>query len=456
MACLVVVACGGNDAPPPPSPSPGNPSPGDVQISAGDRVAWSQLATSAQELSGFQYAIYVDDSRSVLTGVSCGTTAGSVGFDCSAPVPTMSVGTHTIELTAFVVDGGVLESARSSPLRVTWRGLTISSGAPINPNLVTADHVRLNLQVVADTLALPIDLAFTPDGSMLVVERGGAVRVVRDGQLSPQPAIDVSRDLALPEGGLLAIAVDPKFPDNQFVYLLSATKGRDGSQVFTMARYRDVADRLGERAVLIDRIPASNGGASGALRFGPDAKLYLALDDADSANGRAAGSMSSFNGKVLRLNTDGTTPDDQAAFSPIYSLNHPLPRAFDWQSSSGEMWVVDGLEESRGRLTAVMVENARQKRGVWRAQYPLPPGTGPASATFYRGDLIPAFRDNLFIAAETGRYVLRLRFDPKSPERIVSAEPLLQDQIGPVRVVAVGPDQALYICNDTTLFRLAP
>jgi glucose/arabinose dehydrogenase len=66
------------------------------------------------------------------------------------------------------------------------------------------------------------------------------------------------------------------------------------------------------------------------------------------------------------------------------------------------------------------------------------------------------FRDNLFIAAEAGRHLMRFQFDPKNAERIIAAERLMQDQVGRVRVVAMGPDEALYVASDTALFRLAP
>lgn len=91
-----------------------------------------------------------------------------------------------------------------------------------------------------------------------------------------------------------------------------------------------------------------------------------------------------------------------------------------------------------------------------RVQYSLPEGTGAASAAFYRGALMPVFQDNLFIAAEAGRHLIRLQFDPASPERIVSTERLLQNQLGPIRLIASGPDEALYIASDSALFRLAP
>jgi glucose/arabinose dehydrogenase len=353
-----------------------------------------------------------------------------------------------------VVDGGVLESAKSPALRVTLRALTLSSGVEIDPRVMTADHVQLQLGLIAEGFSLPTDLAFLPDGSILVAERGGTVREIRNGELEAQLALDLSAEVWLPEGGLLAITPDPNFQANGFVYVLAAAKGRRGELGFTLARYRSVGGRFGERVVLLDRIPASATGAGAALRIGPDGKIYVALDDA--GNGRAAGSLASYNGKVLRLNMDATTPDDQAGFSPIYSVDHPGPRALTWQPSTGDVWVLDSFAGTSGRLTAVRADAAKEKSGVARIQYALPAGTGAASAAFYRGMLMPVFRDNLFVAAEAGRHVIRLQFDPGSPERIVSTERLMQDQLGPVRVIAVGPDEALYIANDSALFRLAP
>jgi aldose sugar dehydrogenase len=453
MLTAMLVACGGNNPPPPSSSGPGNPS-GDIQVSGGERLGWSQTAANASELATFQYAIYVDGTRSVLSGASCGGEAGTAGFECSAPLPVMAPGAHTIELAAFVVDGSVLESARSSALRVVVRGLTLSSGVQIDPHVVTAEQVRLNLQLIADGLRNPSDIAFMPDKTILVAERGGAIRIIREGELLSEPALDLSSEITLPAGGLLAIALDPQFGETGFVYTLTASQARRDGLAFVLARYRSITDRFGERAVLLDRVPASTDGAGGTARFGPDGKMYVALDD--GANIRARGSLGSFNGKVLRLNPDASTPADQAGFSPIYSLDHPFPRALDWQRTSGDMWVVDTLEQTGGRLTAIGLENAKEKRGTPRQRYALPAGTGAASAAFYRGTLIPIFRDNLFVAAESGQHLIRLQFEPKNPEKVLSAERMLLNQVGPIRVVASGPDGGLYIANDTALFRLAP
>jgi len=111
FAALLVSSCKKNQ-PPPQTPPSGE------QITGNERLGWTQPATDAVELADFKYAIYVDGARSPLAGTSCSPTPSSGGFDCSAPLPRMSAGAHALELASYVKDGTVLESARSSPLRV--------------------------------------------------------------------------------------------------------------------------------------------------------------------------------------------------------------------------------------------------------------------------------------------------------------------------------------------------
>jgi glucose/arabinose dehydrogenase len=446
--CICAAGCSKKE---PEAPDPGNPS-GDVPVSPGDRLGWTQQAADATELASFQFALYLDGARLTLTGVSCSRTASGAAFDCSAQLPTFSTGTHTLELATFIVDGfTTIESARSAPLRVIAGGTSSFSAASML--VVTAEQVRLNLVPVAEGLHLPSDLAFAADGSIFVAERGGAVRLIRHGVLVGTPALDLSREITRPEGGLLAIALDRAFGENGLMYALYAVDAPRNGLEFTLARFRFVDGVFAERAVLLDRTKAAATGASGALRIGPDGKLYVALDSASDA--RIAGSFATYNGKVLRINTDATTPDDQPGSNPIHSLEHPQPLALDWQPASGTLWVVDRAGIDAGRLSAVL-KDAGQSRAAFRTSYALPPGTGAASAAFYRGDLMPIFTGNLFIAAEVGRQVIRLRFDPDNASKIVSVERMLSDQIGAVRAVAEGPDGALYIATESVLYRLAP
>ena len=447
LVCISVAAC---DKKAPEAPDPGNPS-GEVRVSPGDRLGWTQQAVDSIQLATYQFAVYIDGIRAVLSGVDC-TPAASGTFDCSAVLPPLSTGTHTLELGSFVLDGTfTIESARSAALRVIAGGASSFSVSSVS--MTTVEQVRLNLTPIAEGLVLPSDLAFAPDGTIFVAERTGAVRLLKDGVLADAPALDLTRDVGRPEGGLLAIALDPQFADNGFMYVLhTVVAPRDGLE-FAVARMRFAGGTFGERAVLLDRTRADAANPSGALRVGPDGKLYVAFDSASDL--RVAGSFATYNGKVLRLNTDATTPDDQPAAHPIFSLEHPQPLALDWQPDSRTMWVIDRVGANAGRLSAV-VKGTPHSRGAFRTSYTLPAGTGAASATFYRGDLIAIFKGNLFLASEVGRQMIRLRFDPDNATTIISVERLLQDRIGPVRVVSEGPDGALYVATESVLYRLAP
>jgi glucose/arabinose dehydrogenase len=442
LIVFVASACGGNNTPNP--PSNGQDSSGELKVTGRERLGWNQEATSTAELNSFGYAIYLDGVRSELRA-SCGSSRGSDGYACTAPLPRMSVGSHTIELATYIDAGGIYESARSRPLRLSLAALT---STPVT----VSEQVQLDLQLIVDGLSQPSDMAFAPDGAIFIAERQGLVRVVRDGRVMPEPALDLSADVPSPEGGLLSVALDRRFDENQLAYVLYTSGFSSRDLTFMLARFRSVGDRFAERAVLLDRVPASPRGPGGTVRMGSDGNLYIGLDD--SGNGRVAPSLGSYNGKILRMTPQATTPDDQAGATPVYSVDHPLPKAVDWQPSSGELWVVDGLQNASARLSAFVAENARQKRATMRARYDLPAGTGASSAAFYRTNVIPIFRDNLFIAAETGRHLIRVRFDPQNPERVVSVERLLQDQIGALRVVAEGLDGGLYLCNQTQLWRL--
>lgn len=449
VALVCISGCSKKD---PENPGPNNPDlpSGETRVAPGDRLGWSQ-PLSDTDIALLQFALYIDGARTVLAGATC-TPAGS-SYDCSAVLPTMSPGAHTLELASFVIDGSVTaESPRSPALRVV--AVTSTTSGFTSQLVTTAEQVQLNLTPVTDRLSLPSDIAFAPDGSIFIAERGGAVRTIRNGELIEAPALDLSSDIRLPEGGLLAIALDPKFEDNGYLYTLLAAAGpRDGNE-FIVARYRNVAGGFAERAVLLDRIPASPDRAGGALRIGSDGKIYVGLDN--SAEPFVESSFASYNGKVLRLNADATTPEDQPGHTPIFSLEHPQPQALAFQPETGHVWVVDRLgSDDAGRLSAVP-KTGRQTRASLRASYALPAGTGAASAAFYRGDAISVFKGNLFLAAQTGRALMRLRFDPEDPAKVASTERLLEDQIGAIRVVAEGPDGALYVATDSSLYKLVP
>jgi len=298
---------------------------------------------------------------------------------------------------------------------------------------------------------MPTDLAAAPDGRLFVAERSGRIRVVREGERpSPTPPALLDRDA---DAELLALALDPHFDSTHFIYAISVARGRSGTPAFVLSRFREAGETFGDRAVLLDEVAAS-GTPAATLRFGPDGKLYAALDDGDvPAN---AGDLAAFNGKILRLNSDGSTPDDQAGATPVYSYEYRSPRGFDWQPGSGTLWIADGAPGGAARLKAVGVSVDRPRRAKTLVTYSVPGLFGASSAAFYRGDLIPAFRGDLFLAADAGQHVLRIRFDRQNPTRVVATERLLEDVAGGVRVVFVRADGTMFLATNGELLRVGP
>jgi aldose sugar dehydrogenase len=437
ITLLVVAGCGGTP-PAPTVPGPG----GGESITGRERIGWDQQASDAVELATFRYAIYVDGARSELTETSCSATAAA-GFACTGRLPALSAGAHTLELAAYVGDGAVLESARSSPLRVT----VIASTVPL-PTVdwdsghieTTADGVELRTEKLAGGLEEPIDAAFTPDGRLFIAERIGRVLVVDREPLQPAVALTLDADEDGTRDRVLSIAVDPDFARTHFVFLVQTGPSSSGA-VFRLARYRELRGTLAERAILLETGSTTAAQAAAVLRFGPDGKLYLALDDRAGA------------GRLLRLNADGTIPRDQAGTTPAVATGVRSPRGMGWDPRSGLLWIADDDGANAGHLSAVATSSP-PVRALLRGRQAL--GQAAGSLAFYSGDLLPALRNDLFIASPAGRHLLRLRFADRDPARISSAEPLLQDRVGAMRVVAIGPDGAIYFCTDDSLARLVP
>ena len=464
-------------------------------ITGNERLGWDQRASDAVELSTFRYAVYVDGTRSELTAATCATASTDGAFACSARLPALSPGAHTIELASFIVDGSVFESARSSALRVT-----VGIAAPVGdqaPSPLTAGSAAgtdsFTVELVVEGVDRPRDLAFAPDGRLFVVEETGRIRVVhlesgvrlkpdatgngrgvrlkpdatgdgREVRLQPDATGD-GREVRLQpdatgdrpgetDDRTLSIAIDPQFERTHFVYTLSTSRSRDDELMFTVARFREANDTLADRVVLLDDVRASVPRPAGSLRFGADGKLFVAFDDgADPALGD---DLASYNGKILRLNPNGTTPDDQAGGSPLYSLAYRSPKGFDWDPATGVLWIVDAVDGDEGRISAVVAAAGLRTRGVTKTTFRLPRDSRPSSIAAYRGDRLPSLQHSLLVASLEGQHLLRIRVDPGDPTRVLGVDRLLHNRLGAVRAVTIGPDGAVYLAGDGAIHRLIP
>ena len=458
LGCLAAIACDSRSTPAPPVVNP--PATGET-ITGSERIGWDQRAGDVAELSAISYVVYVDGVRTPLTEVTCGNTATAAGFACSARLPSMSAGAHTLQIASTVVDGSSLESDRSAALNVTVRPLTAGDLRPLADSersaprmtpgpVITSSGIRLRVETIAEGVEKPSDLAFMPDGRLLVAERGGTIRVVdreaartQDTPGAGEPA------LALGESGttLLALAVDPQFTRTRFVFALYAAPSPSGERAFTLARLRESGGRLVDRIALVDSLRAAPSGAAGSLRFGPDGKLYAAFDDGGEARNR--NDLAALNGKVVRLNPDGTTPRDQAAASPVYAEGYAAPAGFDWdlRSAPATLWVAD-REGSLLRAVVADATRAGEKRGALRGSYALPRGSTPSGVAFYSSALIPSLAGSLLVASAEAGSLLAV-----SGQRI---ETLLQKHTGAIHAVAVGLDGAIYFATANEIGRVVP
>jgi glucose/arabinose dehydrogenase len=203
--------------------------------------------------------------------------------------------------------------------------------------------------LVVDGLNDPITMEFAPDGRLFVVEKSGWVRVVQNGELLAAPFLDLDVD-TFSDRGLLGLSLDPSFAENGYIYVFYSRPGRPGrnrvSRFTASATNRNVVEAASER-VLLDDIPADVGNHNGgAIHFGTDGKLYIGVGDG-AANPRGAQSVGTLNGKILRLNPDGSIPVDNPfvaepeARPEIWAYGLRNPFSFAVQPGTGLIFIND-------------------------------------------------------------------------------------------------------------------
>jgi len=308
------------------------------------------------------------------------------------------------------------------------------------------------VSTVATGLEIPWDLAFLPDGRALITERPGRVRLLsRERRLRREPVgrIDVS---AQGEGGLLGVAVDPRFgQDNDFVYFFFTTSA--GMEV---ARYRMRSTRLTRDATILDGIEAGAIHDSGRIRFGPDGRLYVSTGDAGQPE--LAQDPGSRNGKFLRLDPEeyrggGGTPE-------IFSRGHRNAQGFAWQPRSRRLISTehgpDGDDEvnlvTRGGNYGWPRARGRDHGGFRAPLAVYADAIAPSGATFVT---LPgsAWSGDLLFAALRGEQLRRLRLDRR---RVTLNRPLFRGRYGRLRTVVEAPDGSLYVLTNNRDGRGAP
>jgi len=333
-------------------------------------------------------------------------------------------------------------------------------GKGAGETISTSDgSVKFRVETVASGLQVPWSINFLPDGRIIFTERPGRIRVIENGKLRPEPLMTISDVEARSESGLMGLTLHPQFAQNHQLYLCYAYDSGNG-QRDRVVRYSENGNGLTDRKLIIEDIPAAQFHAGCRLRFGPDAKLYITTGEATQKE--IAQRLDSLGGKILRLNDDGTVPQDNPfvgrkdARPEIWVYGNRNPQGIDWQPGTNTMFETEhgpsGGDAPGGGDEVNIIEKGKNygwpiihhretHEGLESPLLEYTPAVAPASGTFYRGSAFPQFRGNFFFGCLRGETIIRVVLDGS---RVVSQERLFEQQYGRIRDVAEGPDGAIY------------
>jgi glucose/arabinose dehydrogenase len=339
-------------------------------------------------------------------------------------------------------------------------------------------NTKIRVSIVAKGLSHPYGMAFLPDGDILVTERPGRLRVLHKDVLDPKPIAGPPVVKAVELGGLLDIALSPKFSEDHLVYM-TYSKAVEKGVASSVARGRwDGAALVDTKDVFVSDPSGGKRVAGSRLIFGKDGFLYFSVGGAGENNDTRAQNPASHAGKILRLRPDGSIPSDnpfagKSGYLPeIYSMGHRNPTGLTIHPETGEIWEDEQGPQGGDEVNIIrpgknygwpVVTYGRDYDGTlmtktpWREEFQTPlifwvPSIANAGMTFYTGDKFPAWKGNLFVA---GMVEARI---PNSGQiqRIVLAkeggelrrEAFFRDFRQRIRDVRQSPDGYLYVLTD--------
>jgi aldose sugar dehydrogenase len=375
---------------------------------------------------------------------------------------------------------------RDAPAAINWPTPEVPRG---HIDFESAAERRLRAVVLARHLEQPWSIAFLPDGTILVTERVGRLRVIRDGHLDPHPVAGVPQvQTGGPRGlqGLMDIALHPQFQQNPFVYLAYHKPTTNGGAT-TLARGRWDGNALVDVRDIFES--AATETEASRIVFGRDGMLYMSISAPGSPKVRRAQNPDDYAGKVVRLRDDGTIPEDnpfvrRAGYRPaIYTMGHRNGHGLAVNPETGEIWETEQGPSGGDELNILRAGHnygwplVSYGRDYWgprisakptRAGMDDPavvwlPSIGLTGMTFYTGGRFPHWKRNVFVTGlreggipRTGQ-VQRIEFNERWEE--LRREPMLTEFKQRMRDVRQGPDGLLYVLtaeDDGALLRIEP
>jgi glucose/arabinose dehydrogenase len=354
--------------------------------------------------------------------------------------------------------------------------------AQSEPKVVRSEEHAFRVVVMARGLEHPWSMAFLPDGRILVTERPGRLRVLRDRRLDPRPLQGLPEVAPHGQGGLMDVVPHPRFSENRLVYFSYSERGPDGWGT-ALARARLEDDRLVNVEVLFRQSPKGSAGQHFGSRivFDRSGLLYLTLGDRGEMS--RAQRTDDHAGSVIRLHDDGRVPADnpwvgKSGWKPEkFTIGNRNIQGAALHPLTGQLWTHEHGPQGGDEINIVRagvnygwpvityganyglgtkIGEGTAKEGMAQPLYYWVPSIAPSGMAFYAGERFPKWRDDLFVGSLKFGLLLRLRLDG---EKVVREERFARLMLGRIRDVRVGPDGLIYLLTDEregVLARLEP
>ena len=343
---------------------------------------------------------------------------------------------------------------------------------------VDGDESGFRAVTISEGLEHPWSVAFLPDGRMLVTERPGRLRVIKDGKLDPRPVAGLPEITASGQGGLLDIVLHPDYQQNGWLYFSYVAFGTGGMGT-RVARARLDGMQLHDLELLFQQNIGSMSGRHFGSRLLFDREGFLYITVGERGDQRRAQRLNDHAGSVIRLHDDGRIPQDNPFLSradaapEIFSYGHRNPQGIALHPQTGEVWLHEHGPQGGDELNIVrsgqnygwpvitygveygigtQIGEGTHKAGMVQPIYYWVPSIAPSGMSFYDGERFPQWRGSIFIGSLKFGLLTRLVLHDGE---VVKEERLLRGRLGRIRDVRTGPDGLLYLLTDASNGRLA-
>jgi glucose/arabinose dehydrogenase len=384
----------------------------------------------------------------------------------------------------------------SLSIRFALAGLILSAATTVfgQSDLWYASHYRYRLVTVVDGIVQPWSIAWLPDGDMLVTERPGRLRVVRDGALAPDPIAGTPEVFYESSGqaGLFDVTPHPDFSDNRWVYI-SYSKDLGDHTTTAVVRGRLQDDRLSEVEEIFVADASGANHFGGRMAFDDEGHLFLTLGDRQAPpvgdlEAHPAQDLGNHAGVIVRLNDDGSVPADNpfvgraGALPEIWSYGHRSPQGLAFHPETGDLWESEHGPQGGDELN--IIERGRNygwpvigrgvnygvgnpihesilREGMEQPAHFWVPSIATSGLMIYTGDKFPLWHGDIFAGGLNGQQIAHVMLD--DDYRTVVVEETLAYGLGRIRDVRQGPDGYIYFAIDdranaspTAIMRLEP